>query len=133
MFVEAILDDEQATSADNATPMYLEMIDRELTCRLQAVEVDDRADGALLREALPLHLVLTPPQLLGQVEVLSPIEMVEFQKDFAKYDDVTQMADFDHIHARVPTATRCVEKDTCYSCGISIADFCEGTDDDQFE
>jgi len=132
VFVEAILDEKEATSADHTSPVYLEMIDRELACRLQAVEADDRADGALLREALPLHLALTPPQMLGQVEVLSPVEMIEFQKDFVKYDDVTQMADFNHIQGLHPTATRCTTSETCFSCGISIADFCEGPDDENF-
>jgi hypothetical protein len=136
VFVEAILDEEQTATGDQALPMYLQMIDRELSPRVLAgvlagVE-DDRAGGALLCdvEALPLHLALTPPQMLGQVEVLSPVEMVEFQKDFAKYDDVTQMADFDRLHGLHPTSTRCTESETCYSCGISIADFCEGADDE---
>jgi len=107
------------------------MIDRELSSRLQAGD-DDRAGGALMREALPLHLALTPPQMLGQVEVLSPVEMIEFQKDFANYDDVTQMAEFDRIQL-VLTPSRCTQSETCYSCGISIADFCEGTDDETYE
>jgi hypothetical protein len=129
VFVEAILDEEQSASAEQASPVYLEMIDRELSSRLQAGD-DDRAGGALLREALPLHLALTPPQMLGQLEVLSPVEMVEFQKDFANYDDVTQMADFDRIQGLTPTSTRCVDTETCYSCGIAISDFCEGADDE---
>ena len=131
MFVEAILGEEQSASAEQASPVYLEMIDRELSSRLQAGD-EDRTGGALLREALPLHLALTPPQMLGQVEVLSPVEMIEFQKDFANYDDVTQMAEFDRIQLRL-TPSRCTESETCYSCGISITDFCEGTDDENYE
>lgn len=127
MFVEAILDEERTTSADRTLPVYLEMIDRELASLLQADE-DDQAGGALVRDALPLHLALTPPQLLGQVEVLSPEEMIEFQKEFALYDELTQMAHFDRIH-NVFTPTRCTVSETCYSCGIAIEDFCEGTDD----
>lgn len=131
MFAEAILAEEQTASADQALPVYLEMVDGEVSSRLQAGEEDDaRTGGTLLSEieSLPLHLALTPPQMLGQVEVLSPVEMMEFQRDFAIYDDRTQMARFDRIQ-NVLTPSRCVEKDTCYSCGISISDFCEGTDD----
>src|SRR5215831_16928536 len=128
MFVEAILDEEQTASGDQALPMYLEMIDRELAARLQAGGEDDRAGGASVREALPLHLALTPTMTLGQVEVLSPEEMLEFQKEFAVYDELTQMARFDPIHSSL-SPTRCVTSETCYSCGIAIEDFCEGTDD----
>jgi hypothetical protein len=123
VFVEAILDEEQTATGEQALPMYLQMIDRELSSGVLAGAEDDRAGGALLCdvEALPLHLALTPPQMLGQVEVLSPVE---------KYDDVTQMADFDRLRWLHPTSTRCTESETCYSCGIAIADFCEGADDE---
>jgi hypothetical protein len=127
VIIEAILAEEQ-TESGGQLPVYLEMVDREVSSRLLTDDEDDvRTGGALMREiegeSLPLHLVLTPPQMLGQVEVLTTEEMAEFQKEFAIYDETTQMAVFEPIH-NVLTQTWCTIKDTIWTCGIGIPGYC---------